>query len=98
STGISQEKRYTTEELAGDYLAEGEIVCIPWGGMPNVKYYKGKFVTGDNRIATSLDTQILDNKFLYYWMQANLDIIASCYRGAGIQHPSMRSILLLQIP
>ena len=31
STGISGDDRYTTEELAGDYLAEGEVVCIPWG-------------------------------------------------------------------
>ena len=97
-TGITNEKRYTTEELAGEYLAEGEIVCIPWGGTPNVKYHKGKFVTGDNRIATSLDTNILDNKYLYYWMQSKIDLIASFYRGAGIQHPSMKSVLELQIP
>ena len=97
-TGITNEKRYTTEELAGEYLAEGEIVCIPWGGTPNVKYHKGKFVTGDNRIATSLDTNILNNKYLYYWMQSKIDLIASFYRGAGIQHPSMKSVLELQIP
>ena len=97
-TGITNEKKYTTEELAGEYLAEGEIVCIPWGGTPNVKYHKGKFVTGDNRIATSLDTNILDNKYLYYWMQSKIDLIASFYRGAGIQHPSMKSVLELQIP
>ncbi len=97
-TGITNEKRYTTEELAGEYLAEGEMVCIPWGGTPNVKYHKGKFVTGDNRIATSLDTNILDNKYLYYWMQSKIDLIASFYRGAGIQHPSMKSVLELQIP
>ena len=63
STGISGDDRYTTEELAGDYIADGEVVCIPWGGTPNVKYHKGKFVTGDNRIATSLDVNILSNKF-----------------------------------
>ena len=97
-TGITNEKKYTTEELAGEHLAEGEIVCIPWGGTPNVKYHKGKFVTGDNRIATSLDTNILDNKYLYYWMQSKIDLIASFYRGAGIQHPSMKSVLELQIP
>jgi len=97
-TGITNEKRYTTEELAGEYLAEGEIVCIPWGGTPNVKYHKGKFVTGDNRIATSLDPEILDNRYLFYWMQSKIDLIASFYRGAGIQHPSMKSVLELQIP
>lgn len=97
-TGISGEERYTTEELAGDYLSEGEVVCIPWGGTPNVKYYNGKFVTGDNRIATSLDTRVLNNKFLYYWMQSKINIISKFYRGSGIKHPSMKDILDIQIP
>jgi type I restriction enzyme S subunit len=57
---------WTTEELAGKHLCEGEIVAIPWGGKANIKYCKGKFVTADNRIATSLDTKLLLNKFLYY--------------------------------
>ena len=98
STGISGEKRYTTEELAGEHLAKGEIVCIPWGGTPNVKYFKGKFVTGDNRIATSLDTEILNNKFLYYLLESNIDIIKKTYRGSGIKHPNMKAILNMKIP
>ncbi len=98
STGISGKDRYTTEELAGDYLAESEVVCIPWGGTPNVKYYKGKFVTGDNRIATSLDTTALDNKYLFYWMQSQIELIGSFYRGSGIKHPSMKSVLELNVP
>lgn len=97
STGISGDDRYTTEELAGDYLADGEVVCIPWGGTPNVKYHKGKFVTGDNRIATSVDVNILSNKFLYYWMQSKINIISKFYRGSGIKHPSMKDILDMKI-
>ena len=68
------------------------------GGTPNVKYYNGKFVTGDNRIATSLDTRVLNNKFLYYWMQSKINIISKFYRGSGIKHPSMKDILDIQIP
>lgn len=68
------------------------------GGTPNVKYYKGKFVTADNRIATSSDTAILSNKFLYYWLNNNIDLIAKTYRGAGIQHPSMSQVLNIVIP
>lgn len=98
STGIVDKDRWTTEEKAGENLCEGEIVAIPWGGTPNVKYYKGKFVTADNRIATSLDTSILDNKFLYYWLSNNIKKIAKLYRGAGIQHPSMKGVLSLEIP
>lgn len=98
STGITKDERYTSEEYAGDYLTEGEIVCIPWGGTPNVKYFKGKFVTGDNRIATSVDTDVLSNKFLYYWMEFNLDKISRFYRGSGIKHPDMKKILDMNIP
>lgn len=100
STGTQE--GWTTEELAGSFLSEGEVVTIPWGKSPGaqnpVKYYKGKFVTGDNRIATSTDTEILNNKFLFYWMYANSDTIETFYRGAGIQHPSMFKVLTMPIP
>lgn len=81
-----------------DVCSEGEIVCIPWGGNPIVQYYKGFFVTGDNRIATSLDTNILNNRFLYYCMENKIDEIASFYRGSGIKHPDMSKVLDLEIP
>ena len=90
---------HTTEDLAGDYLCEGEVVTIPWGGtVKGMKYFKGKFVTADNRIATSSDTDILNNKFLYYIFLQQSDIIQSFYRGAGIQHPNMNDVLHMLIP
>ncbi len=100
STGVQE--GWTTEELAGNLVSEGEVVTIPWGKSPGaqnpVKYYKGKFVTGDNRIATSLDTNLLSNKFLYYWMYSKSNTIETFYRGAGIQHPSMFKVLNMAIP
>jgi len=100
STG--EQTGWTTEELAGDYLCVGEVVTIPWGKSRKVsevmKYYKGKFVTADNRIATSNDTSILSNKYLYYWLLTQSDSIDKCYRGAGIQHPDMSKILDFEIP
>lgn len=100
STGTQE--GWTTEELAGEYLSEGEVVTIPWGKSPGaknpVKYYHGRFVTGDNRIATSLDTSVLNNKFLYYWMCSNSDLLDTYYRGAGIQHPSMFMVLTMRVP
>lgn len=89
---------WTTEELAGDNISEGEIVCIPWGGNPIVQYYRGKYITADNRIATSADTSVLDNKFLYYFLQTKMKLISSFYRGSGIKHPDMSKVLDLQIP
>ena len=83
---------YSTEESVKDNISEGEIVCIPWGGNPIVQYYKGKFITGDNRIATSLDTNKLNNKFLYYSLLNKIDLIASFYRGSGIKHLDMYKV------
>lgn len=60
STG--EQTGWTTEALAGENLCEGEVVTIPWGKSRAVtdciKYYRGKFVTADNRIATSNDTTV----------------------------------------
>ena len=89
---------YADENSVVDYITDGEIVCIPWGGNAIVQYYKGKFVTGDNRIATSLDVNVLSNKYLYYMMQCNLHLIASFYRGSGIKHPDMSKVLDILIP
>ena len=88
---------FTTEELAADYISEGEIVSIPWGGIPTVKYHNGKFVTGDNRIATSSKPGELLNKYLYYYMRGNISKIASFYRGASLKHPSMKDVLKMKI-
>ena len=88
---------YTTIEKAANYLCEGEIVSIPWGGYANIQYYKGKFVTSDNRIATSVNIKILSNLFLYFYMLQINDYIQSLYRGAGIQHPDMAKVLDIPI-
>lgn len=99
STG--EQVGWTTIERAGKYLCEGEIVAIPWGKSRPVKeilkYYKGKFVTADNRIVTSSDKNILLNKYLYFWMQSKSNEIDKFYRGSGIQHPNMSQILDMDI-
>ena len=96
---------YTTDKVAftnssdvDGMISEGEIVAIPWGGNVTIKYYKGKFVTADNRIATSNNPRSLSNKFLYYWMLSQKEEIAKFYRGAGIQHPSMYKVLTMPVP
>ena len=89
---------YAFEEEVKDKVSYGEVVCIPWGGNPIVQYYKGSFITGDNRIATSVNKEILDNKFLYYHLLNNIDYISSLYRGSGIKHPDMYKVLDMEIP
>jgi type I restriction enzyme S subunit len=94
----AQDFGFTTKEVAGDSVAEGEVVSIPWGGTPSVQYYKGSFVTGDNRIAQVLDRQVLETKFLYYVLLSRIDELGSFYRGSGIKHPSMAHVLEMSIP
>ncbi len=94
----TDKKAFVNSKDVEGNISEGEVVTIPWGGNLSIKYYKGKFVTADNRITTSKDVNILSNKFLYYWMLSQSAIIEGFYRGAGIKHPSMKSVLNLEIP
>lgn len=100
STG--EQTGWTTEERAGENLREGEVVTIPWGKsravVDCIKYYKGKFVTADNRIMTSNDVRRLSNKYLYYWVMTQGELIDSYYRGSGIKHPDMAKVLDMNIP
>lgn len=88
---------WTTEKKAGQFMCHGEVVTIPWGGVAIVKYTNGKFVTADNRLATSQNTQVLSNKFLYLAMLIKTDVLNTFYRGASIKHPSMEDVLNLEI-
>jgi type I restriction enzyme S subunit len=96
STGDYQ--GWTTEEKTQGNFREGEIVSIPWGGSPNVKYFKGKFITSDNRIATALNTDELSNRFLYYYMLSKVGYLDTIYRGTGLRHPDMAAVLDMMIP
>lgn len=100
STG--EQTGWTTVELAGDNMCEGEVVTIPWGKsravIDCIKYYNGKFVTADNRIMTSNDKSKLSNKYLYYWILTKGKEIDTFYRGSGIKHPDMSKVLELKIP
>lgn len=90
---------YTSSKLVdSSRIAEGEVVCIPWGGNPIVQYYNGKFITADNRICFSKDDTYLSNKYLYYVLTSKLDEIKTFYRGSGIKHPNMQKVLDLKIP
>lgn len=88
---------FTTNEFVEEFYDE-EIIAIPWGGNPIVQYYKGKFVTADNRIARVKDKNRLNTKFLYYYLTNNLTLISTFYRGSGIKHPNMLKVLSLKIP
>lgn len=88
---------FTSYEYVDEFYDE-EIVAIPWGGNPIVQYYKGKFVTADNRIARVKDKNRLNTKFLFYYLTNNINLISTFYRGSGIKHPNMLKVLSLKLP
>lgn len=70
-----------------------KVVYIPWVWNPIVQYFKDKFITGYNRIATKK----LDNKFLYYTLSNKIDLISSFYRDSWIKHPDINKVLEIKI-
>ncbi|VEU62875.1 restriction endonuclease subunit S [Mycoplasmopsis bovirhinis] len=89
---------FANEAKVDKYVDKGEVIYLPTGGNALVQYYKGKFITGGNVIAIAKDNNELNIKYLFYVLNNKLDLIASYYRGAGIQHPYMPDILEILIP
>lgn len=89
---------WTTESKVAGPIHEAEVIAIPWGGNAIVQHFSGRFVTSDNRIAVANDPNELDMRFLYYFIEANLAILGSFYRGSGIKHPSMAKVLDWRVP
>ncbi len=87
---------FTSRDVAGDNVNEGEVIAIPSGGNANVKYYKGCFVDSGNLLATVLTG--VNCRYLYYVLDSKQDVIENYYRGSGIKHPSMFEILQIMIP
>ncbi len=89
---------YTTEEKAGKNINSGEIFTIPSGGTANIKYYNGLFIDSGNIIGKSNDVNKYSTKYIYYWLLNNYIEIQSFFRGSGVKHPDMVSILNMSIP
>ncbi|WGI36306.1 restriction endonuclease subunit S [Mesomycoplasma lagogenitalium] len=89
---------FVNENDVKSFVVNREVVCIPWASdHPIVQYYNGKFITNDNRIATSIDKNILSNKFLYYYFQNNIEKIKEFYTGSTVKSPNMSKILDMEI-
>lgn len=82
---------YTSIELAGENLCDSEVISIPSGGNPNIKYHKGLFVDSGNILCKSINETVY-LKFVFYNLLSKLDIIKSYFRGASILHPQMKDI------
>lgn len=95
STGLFD--GYTNEATAGEKLSVGEVITIPSGGSPSIKYYKGKFVDSGNILCSSKNASVC-LKYIYYALLANMPLLERSYRGASIKHPKMSEIWEIPIP
>lgn len=87
-----------TNDTSNENINCGEVIAIPSGGNAKIKYYSGKFIDSGNILAISKDIRLFNLKFIYYYLQRNITIIAEYFRGSGIKHPEMKSILKIKIP
>jgi type I restriction enzyme S subunit len=66
---------------------EGESVLVAGNGDLNVKYYDGKFNAYQRTyVLNSIDRSILDNQFLFLYMQTYIEYLRSETRGTVIQY------------
>ena len=76
----------------------GEIISIPSGGSPILKYYKGYFIDSLNILFSSKNTSKINLKFIYYFLINNIFLIEENFRGSSIKHPNMLTIIEINIP
>lgn len=76
----------------------GEIIALPSGGSPIIKYYNGYFIDSLNIIFSQKTKKECNLKFIYYFLIANKMLIEENYRGASVKHPNMIEIIELLIP
>jgi len=66
---------------------EGESVLVAGNGDLNVKYYDGKFNAYQRTyVLNSADRKILDNRYLFLYMQTYIEFLRSETRGTVIQY------------
>ena len=93
---------WTDIEIPDSFISSGEVIAIPEGKSTPLnkvmKYYNGKFVPSNNLIATTLDNNNLNLKYLFYVLQTMETGIEIMYQGDSLKHPKMPEILELDIP
>lgn len=58
---------FTNEEKAGSNLCQGEVITLGRARYANLKYWNGKFISSNNHIFESKNSEILLTKYLYYY-------------------------------
>jgi type I restriction-modification system DNA methylase subunit len=89
----SSEKVKKCDEL--DY--KEELLIIGTGGYPNIKIDNMFSCSADNIICKSINKDI-SNKYVYYHILNNMDLLSDKFEGVGIKHISKDSFKSICIP
>ena len=85
---------WTNEETAGNNICEGEVITLGRARYANLKYYKGKFVSANNHIIISKDTNKLLGRFLYHFILSNVD----AFYTETSTYPKLDNVIFDNIP
>ncbi len=78
---------------------EGPALVFGTGGAASLHYVEGPFsATNDCYVAIPKSGRAEDGKFFYHYLRANLDLIESGFRGAGLKHVSKKHLEAIKLP
>jgi type I restriction enzyme S subunit len=78
-----------------DYCEES--VIIGTGGVANIKFDTKFSCSADNYIMKS-DTDEVDTKYVYYYLNNNIQLLENGFVGSTIKHISKKYIIDIEIP
>lgn len=78
---------------------EGENLVFGTGGLPSIHFAEGNFASSTDCLVTKVkdDNQVFA-KFVYYYLNGNINILADGFKGAGLKHISKEYIENIKIP
>lgn len=59
---------FTSFDEAGDLVCNGEVITLGKARYANIKYWCGDFISSNNNIIESKNTNFLRSKYLYYFL------------------------------
>lgn len=59
---------FTSFDEAGDLVCNGEVITLGKARYANIKYWYGDFISSNNNIIESKNTNFLRSKYLYYFL------------------------------
>lgn len=75
-----------------------ESIIVGTGGMASIKYDANYSCSADNFVAVSTDTRTVVIKYIYYYLQQNIDLLENGFKGSVIKHLSKEYLETLEIP